>query len=398
MMRLDYAKCIITLSWVLLLSSCFKEEPKNMECDILEAWVSDEYSPYFYNTADMRIGSVPSDSKKLEFTVRSKATLPQLRLHFQLTPGATVEPASGSLQDFSGEPVVYTVTSEDGAWKKQYTVSFTNPVMPVVVSDGGDGGDGGDGLAVMKFDFENYRLNDKNQYYLWFENIGGTESEMWASGNAGFLMAKSKAPAEDYPTVPDPNGYEGSSVRLITRDTGSWGKTFKKPIAAGNLFLGKFNSKFALTQTLKTTEMGLPFMQEPVKVTGYYKFTPGETFTDKDMKTVAGKVDEPNIYAVFYRNQDADGNTVVLHGDDVMTSPLIVSKAQVASLPPTTEWTKFEMTFDSQAPIDQTVLNNRGYNLALVFSSSKTGDTFEGAVGSTLCVDKVEVSFKANKE
>jgi hypothetical protein len=112
-----------------------------MECDILEAWVSDECSPYFYNTADMRIGSVPSDSKKLEFTVRSKATLPQLRLHFQLTPGATIEPASGSLQDFSGEPVVYTVTSEDGAWKKQYTVSFTNPIMPVVVSDGGDGDD-----------------------------------------------------------------------------------------------------------------------------------------------------------------------------------------------------------------------------------------------------------------
>jgi hypothetical protein len=109
-------------------------------------------------------------------------------------------------------------------------------------------------------------------------------------------------------------------------------------------------------------------------------------------------VDEPNIYAVFYRNQDAEGNTVVLHGDDVMTSPLIVSKAQVASLPPTTERTKFEMTFESLAPIDKAVLDSRGYNLALVFSSSKTGDTFEGAVGSTLCVDKVEITFKTDKE
>ena len=115
------------------------------------------------------------------------------------------------------------------------------------------------------------------------------------------------------------------------------------------------------------------------------------------MKTVAGKVDEPNIYAVFYRNQDADGNTVVLHGDDVMTSPLIVSKAQVASIPATTEWTKFEMTFESLAPIDKAILNNRGYNLALVFSSSKTGDTFEGAVGSTLYIDKVEITFKSEE-
>jgi len=394
MMKVNLEKLLLGLSCVLLFSSCFKEEPKNMECDILEAWVGEDNLTYFYNKADMRISNVPSDEQKLEFTVRSRATLPPMALHFKLTPGAIIEPASGSVQDFSKESVTYTVTSEDGAWKKQYSVRFGNPVTPRMEKDN----DGDSGQAVMKFDFEDYRLNDKNKYYLWFEDFGDTEVEMWASGNAGFQMAKSNAAAEDYPTVPDPNGYEGSCVKLTTRDTGSWGKTFKKPIAAGNLFLGKFNSKFALTQTLKTTEMGLPFMQEPVKVTGYYKFTPGETFTDKDMKTVAGKVDEPNIYAVFYRNQDAEGNTVVLHGDDVMTSPLIVSKAQVASLPATTEWTKFEMTFDSQAPIDQTVLNNRGYNLALVFSSSKTGDTFEGAVGSTLWVDKVEVTFKTDEK
>jgi hypothetical protein len=88
----------------------------------------------------------------------------------------------------------------------------------------------------------------------------------------------------------------------------------------------------------------------------------------------------------------------MLHGDDVLSSPYIVRKAQAASLPATDEWQQFEMTFEGTTPIDATLLANRGYNLALVFSSSKTGDTFEGAVGSTLCVDKVEVSFKANKE
>ena len=393
MMKVNLEKLLLGLSCVLLFSSCFKEEPKNMECDILEAWVGEENLTYFYNKADMRISNVPSDEQKLEFTVRSRATLPPMALHFKLTPGAIIEPASGSVQDFSKETVTYTVTSEDGAWKKQYSVRFGNPVTPIMEKDN----DGDSGQAVMKFDFEDYRLNDKNNYYLWFEYFGDTEVEMWASGNAGFQMAKSSK-AEDYPTVPDPNGYEGSCVKLTTRDTGSWGKAFKKPIAAGNLFLGKFNSQYALTQTLKTTEMGLPFMVEPIKVTGYYKFTPGEKFTDKDMKTVEGRVDEPNIYAVFYRNQDAEGNTVVLHGDDVMTSPLIVSKAQVASLPATTEWTKFEMTFESLTPVDKAVLDSRGYNLALVFSSSKTGDTFEGAVGSTLWVDKVEVTFKTDEK
>lgn len=393
-MKVNLEKLLLGLSCVLLFSSCFKEEPKNMECDILEAWVGEDNLTYFYNKADMRISNVPSDEQKLEFTVRSRATLPPMALHFKLTPGAIIEPASGSVQDFSKESVTYTVTSEDGAWKKQYSVRFGNPVTPIMEKDN----DGDSGQAVMKFDFEDYKLNDKNNYYLWFEDFGDTEVEMWASGNAGFQMAKPKAAAEDYPTVPDPNGYEGSCVKLTTRDTGSWGKNFKKPIAAGNLFLGKFNSQYALTQTLKTTEMGLPFMVEPIKVTGYYKFTPGEKFTDKDMKTVEGRVDEPNIYAVFYRNQDAEGNTVVLHGDNVMTSPLIVSKAQVASLPATTEWTKFEMTFESLTPVDKAVLDSRGYNLALVFSSSKTGDTFEGAVGSTLWVDKVEVTFKTDEK
>lgn len=348
----------------------------NMECDILEAWVGEENLTYFYNKADMRINDVPSNEQKLEFTVRSRATLPQLALHFTLSPGATITPANGSLQDFSKEAVTYTVTSEDGQWKKQYTISFTNPV------------------SVSKFDFENYSLDEKGKYYVWYEKAeDGTLSSMWASGNGGYMIAKPNVAPEAYPTAPDPNGYEGSCVKLTTCDTGSWGKTFKKPIAAGNLFLGNFNSTYAMTNTLKTTEMGLPFMQEPLKVTGYYKYIPGDVFTDKDKTVVAGRVDEPSIYAVFYRNQDADGNSIVLHGDDVMTSPYIVSIAQATSLPSTTEWKMFEMTFDQHKAVDQSVLENRGYNLAMVFSSSKTGDKFEGAVGSTLYVDKVNITF-----
>jgi hypothetical protein len=133
-------------------------------------------------------------------------------------------------------------------------------------------------------------------------------------------------------------------------------------------------------------------IKEPIKITGYYKYSPGETFTDKDSKEVAGRIDEPSIYSVLYVNHDAQGNEVMLHGDDVLSSPYIVRKAQVASLPATSEWKKFEMSFEGE-DVDTALLTNRGYNLALVFSSSKTGDTFEGSVGSTLYVDKVEITF-----
>ena len=106
-----------------------------------------------------------------------------------------------------------------------------------------------------------------------------------------------------------------------------------------------------------------------------------------------GRIDEADIYAVFYRNKDAQGKNVYLYGDDVLSSPLIVRKARVPSLPPTNQWTRFEMFFEGD-DADEQILESKGYNLTLVFSSSKEGAAFEGAIGSELCVDEVEVSFE----
>ncbi|MBR6321070.1 MAG: PCMD domain-containing protein [Prevotella sp.] len=376
-LRMKYSFYMALLA--LLLTACIKDEPQNTECDILEAWVEgDGLDRHFYQPTDMRIGDVPSGTQQLVFTIRQRSALTAIPVCFTLTPGATVTPASGSLQDFSQGPVSYTVTSEDGQWHRTYTVDFREMTLP-----------------SRKYDFEGFELSTNGKYYVWYNtDDGGNKEHIWASGNEGFMIASPNAPATDYPTVPDPDGIDGYCVRLTTRSTGSWGRTFKKPIAAGNLFLGTFNSKFALTNTLKTTEMGTAFTREPVKVTGYYKYTPGPKFTDKDFNEVDTRTDEPSIYAVLYLNHDEQGNEVMLHGDDVLSSPYIVSKAQVAALPATTQWQPFEMHFQGTTPVDAALLASRGYNLALVFSSSKTGDTFEGAVGSTLCVDKVEISFK----
>ena len=96
---------------------------------------------------------------------------------------------------------------------------------------------------------------------------------------------------------------------------------------------------------------------------------------------------------MFYRNKDEQGNSFYLHGDDVLTSPQIVKTARVASVPPTDQWTPFEMFFEGQ-DVDKEKLKNNEYNLTIVFSSSKDGDLFEGAIGSTLYIDEVELSFK----
>lgn len=69
----------------------------------------------------------------------------------------------------------------------------------------------------------------------------------------------------------------------------------------------------------------------------------------------------------------------------------------VRSLPPTDEWTRFEMFFEG-GEADPAVLSELGYNLTVVFSSSKDGAAFEGAIGSTLYVDEVEVQFENEDE
>ena len=73
----------VMLLSAMLLTSCIKDEPKNMECDILEAWVEgDQMAQYFIQNTDMRIGDVPSSTEKLTFTIRQLADLPAMPVHF----------------------------------------------------------------------------------------------------------------------------------------------------------------------------------------------------------------------------------------------------------------------------------------------------------------------------
>ena len=373
-------KLCLLLCLPMFLTACIKEEPMNDECDILSAWVEGtEYESFFYQSSQMRIDHISSNTTEIVFNVRTKTGLPLIPVHFTLTPGATITPANGSLQDFSQGPVTYTVRSEDGSWTRTYRVDFQEV---------------GSSQSYL-FSFENVAVDtfaNGSTYHIFYEIINGTRYNHWASGNAGVAILHGDWTPELFPTHSTEEGYQGKGACLNTQSTGEWGAAFGKPIAAGNLFLGKFNVNAVLLDPLKATEFGIPTSLQPVKVSGWYKYQPGETFTDASLQPVPGRVDQCHFYAVFYRNQDADGNPVTLYGDDVLTSDLIVSKAQLVPVA-TDEWTHFEMTFD-EGTIDPAILAAMGYSYTVVFSSSKDGDTFEGAIGSTLYVDEVMVEFK----
>ena len=381
-----------TAASILSLTSCFKDEPLNAECDIEQAYIHPGplLKLWFANAADTLV-NVQSDQDKIEFTMRPFAILSRQAPMFQLTPGATIQPESGSVHDFTKGPVTYVVTSEDKQWTRTYQVSIKKGQTAM--------------SNEFEFEFENAYLN--KGYYNWKENWNGEELDIWATGNPGFKISNSSAKPEEYPSVMIEDGYQGKGVKLTTQRTSKLADMVKKPIAAGNLFIGQFDATDALRDAMKATKFGRPFSfsSKPLKLEGWYKYQAGEKFTDKEMKELNRK-DYGTIYAVLYENIDEKGNQVVLYGDNVQSSKQIVALALVGethddngkvAIGNTPEWHHFSVDFDYQSygkTIDPLKLKNGGYSLTIVCSSSSDGANFLGAVGSTLWVDSFKLICK----
>ena len=378
--RMSFAVVVaISLVMTTLCTSCFGDEPDGCEADIevVTLHVSSPEDFFFQATDSMQV--VFSTDSVVTFAVRSGADVSALSPVLTLSTGATVEPASGSTHDFSQGPVIYTVTSEDGKWQRRYRVNVV-PTM-VTVTD------------TLRFDFEHYELETATQrYYMWHNTLpDGSLGNDWATANAGYRISMSTAAPMDYPTTPLAQGYDGAAVCLMTRDTGPFGRMANKRLAAGNMYLGTFDIRIAMSDHLHATRFGIPFTDRPDRFTGYYTYEPGPTVQDFYGNPIAGRVDSANVYAVFYRNHDAAGNEAVLYGDNVLSSDLIVAVANMGYVTPTTTWTPWDVKFEYREEVDEQLLASRGYSLAIVFSSSGAGGSFIGAIGSRLCVDKVRL-------
>ena len=361
------------------LTSCMKDEPLNAECDIEQVILhTPNVDEVFFSPTDSVKHLLYTDDA-VTFNVRRNAPVEGITLEFKITEGATIERLTEGTGFEADVPVHYRVTSQDGQWHRDYAITVSPEPVHVVSS-------------VIAYDFENFELEPKQgKYYIWHnERLDGTFGNDWATGNPGFKLSMPSAAPENYPTSPI-DGMDGKALKLVTRDTGPFGAMAKMRLAAGNFFLGEFDVSQALSNAMTATRFGIPFNLKPVRFTGYYQYQPGPKFQDKAGKEVPGRVDEGSIYAVFYRNHDAAGNPVRLMGDNVLTSPLIVGIAKVKQLPATNEWTPFDVEFEYDSDIDMQLLANKGYNLAVVFSSSADGAIFEGAIGSCLLIDKVRL-------
>lgn len=305
---------------------------------------------------------INEEAKTITFRVADSTTteyLKQLIPTIEISENATITPEGGIAQDFN-KPVQYTVTAEDGT-QAVYTVS----------------------VLGSYYDFEDWVV--ENETYNFQKPIN------WATSNSGIVLLKAIGYySGDAIVAPEEEGFDGKGAKITTAYTkgGSMLGIAIPVITSGSLFTGDF--VVDATNTLNSTQFGIPYFQKPTNVKGYFKYTPGENYyycPDPDKSNEAAidntKTDECTLCAVLYEVEDY---SEFLNGETIYTSNQIVAIAQQFA-GNTPDYTAFDLQLEYKKEYDPT----KKYRFAIIFSSSKDGAAFSGAEGSTLWIDEVEV-------
>ena len=405
-------KTVVVAATVLAATSCIQDEALNTECDIITCSFPSE----------IVVSDPTITNNRVTVNVVPDADISKLAPTFTLTEGATISPASGSVQNFlnaDDHTVNYTVTSQDGEWHKTYRVQVVQQLKP------------------SEYLFNKVELDPTKKYSIFNEyDENGNFLMAWSSGNPGYVMcgeANKAARAaygkdnykdhiwEFFPTLAVfPEGTtmktdndnvasfvnggkyaQPEYIRLVTRSTGGFGAQVKMPIAAGNIFQGEFDLGSAVSQPREATRFGEPYNYKPVKLSGEYRFKAGDVFTDGKGNVVVGRKDIFSIYAIFFESDDdvkfIDSN---VHYNDFM-HPNMVALANLTDAHETglgdDDWVKFEIEFDYdkyKKAVNADLLAKGVYRLGIVIASSAEGDYFRGSVGSTLDVRNLKVTHE----
>ncbi|NDV83210.1 PCMD domain-containing protein [Bacteroides sp. 51] len=350
-----------------MLSSCIKDEPLSREADIIEIIVDD---PTFIDRSI-------SEDNRIELIMADTADLTKITPILTLTPYATVIPASGTTFDLSNQKEVeYTVTSQNGAFQKKYTLKI--------------------GEMRKVYDFEEWTMAGTGKYPFPI-----LTDPTWSNANSGIVTALVIGALKDFERYPTKDttlcvsGEYAASLQTI-----KGGKIIGKsyPIFAGNLFRGDFSAN--MTNPLKSLKLGRNHPQEagkPIAFKGFYKYTPGPVMTGADGEVIPDRTDEMSMYAAIFRvTKGALPSEEFLDGETILTSKQVVARAEWS---PEAEgmiekeaingFTEFSIPFLYTDTIDY---KRYDYRLTIVCSSSKDGNLYQGAVGSNLLVDDLAIA------
>ena len=343
----------------LAMASCSKEKPANMEADILTFMIAE----------DGHLMEVASSDNVINYYLSQYHGLDNLTAVVTLSENATITPDPVSVHDFS-QPVTFTVLSQDRQWNRTYTVNVINTAL------------------VHNGDFENWQgTGSGNNFY---ETPVG-----WTSANSGVRIIHGMGvPSLEFPTVKTDMAYSGNyAVSLNTRQGGQ--TSLVPRLIAGSIFLGTMSNVTlqTLANPLLLTKFGIPYTEtssRPDSLIGYLRYTPGPTYTDRDGNVIPNATDSCSFYAILFEG------TEPLDGTNSSSSERIIAIAKYNYETPisSTSYTRIALPFVYHKEMPQNVT----LQYSIIASSSAKGDLFQGAAGSQLLLDKVEIKLKQSEK
>ncbi|MDR1504845.1 MAG: PCMD domain-containing protein [Prevotella sp.] len=293
---------------------------------------------------------------------------------------ATVNPASGSKVDFSGDPVKFTVTAEDGINKTVYSVSYQR---------------------IGKYDFEEWVEEGVANHFAsglkipFYAPVGS-----WSSSNKGAALIISSGKATQVVVTKTDDAHSGNGAArietILSNNIDGTGSSMYPVVTTGSLFLGSFSVSL---NVLASTKFGIPYNKKTVAIKGYYKYLPGTDFyrsTEKSRNKVTleeNTTDKCAINAILYEIDDE--NSPYITGVDTYKfekNEKLVAVAKLADGTAKAEYTAFQIDFkDKDGNTAYAYDPTKKYRMSIICSSSAEGDTFSGAPGSVLFVDDIEV-------
>ncbi|MDR1403373.1 MAG: PCMD domain-containing protein [Tannerellaceae bacterium] len=351
---------------VLLITGCIQDEPLSPYADIDAFSLPDQVA----------LSAASFNQGNISIYVKKGADLSSIVPAIRISEGATIAPDPVSPQNFSKE-VTYTVTAADGKHQREYVVQAIS-------------------VSQYKYDFEYWEgLDMYGSYETPVEyDLAGKRTTPWDSSNRGINLYVNFTRPDQYPIHKTTASTSGQyAAEMVTmKGPGNVIKGIYIPVAAGSLFIGAMNPLYALKDPLLATRFGQPFYNKPLRLSGKYKYRAGAgDYIDPNGQVRPGVRDSCAIYSVFFR---VDSASMMLDGTNILTHPNIVS---LAMLPPDmravsegTDFVTFDIPFEKRS--NQVVdFERNSYKLAIIFTSSFYGDRYEGAVGSRLIVDEIEV-------
>lgn len=338
-----------------------------------------------------------TDTREIKLALSKEATtedLKHLKPIFEVSEGAKVSPASGTPLDFTN-PVIFTVTSQDGIVTNVYKVTFF------------------DRLSVINFeDWENKNthLDPACQYTLPL----GQNRLMWSSSDAAFANLMNNPttsedesvpikPADHFGVTAVSDAHSGSHAASLQTMRMRESNIYGVPaIVGGMLYSGTHEFDFNNFPYLGNIKMGFPVNYKPIALKGYYKYKSGTPYSLC--------LDISNPTNVIERNDTEDAlliRVVVFQVDNRFNEEEVLSLADIAktdinqisdkvvaigefkSSAHQTSYQEFSIPIEFNA--DKEFSYSKEYRIAFYITSSYKSHLFSGANGSTLLLDDLEI-------